>query len=150
VIGRLRVIVALLLLAVSSAMADSPVRFASVDVYIDTTEPMAAWQLEFSAATGVMQIVGVENGDSEAFDGAPYYDRDAVENGRADRIVVADYSLEEQEELPNGRVRVTTLHLMLSGDEAPEFDTRLIVATSHDGVSINAEISIEISEGSTK
>lgn len=149
-IGRLRVIVALLLLAVSSAMADSPVRFASVDVYIDTTEPMAAWQLEFSAATGVMQIVGVENGDSEAFDGAPYYDRDAVENGRADRIVVADYSLEEQEELPNGRVRVTTLHLMLSGDEAPEFDTRLIVATSHDGVSINAEISIEISEGSTK
>jgi len=146
--GRLRAIAVVLLLAASTAMADSPVRFTAVDVYIDAPEPMAAWQLEFSATTGVMQVVGVENGDSEAFDGAPYYDRDAVESGRADRIVVADYSLENEDELPSGRVRVTTLHLMVSGDEEPEFDTRLIVASSHDGKRISAEISIEISGGS--
>ena len=147
-IGRLHVGVALLLLAASSAMADSPVRFTSVDVYIDATEPMAAWQLEFSATTGAMQIVGVENGESNAFDDAPYYDREAVENGRADHIVVADYPLVDQDELPSGRVRVTTLHLMLSGDAAPEFNTRLIVASSYQGKRIDAEISFEISGGS--
>lgn len=144
----LRIIAALILLAAMPAMADAPVRFASVDVYIDVAEPMAAWQLEFAATTGGMQVVGVENGDSKAFDRAPYYDRDAVETGRADRIVVADYSLENKNELPSGRVRVTTLHLMLSGTKTPEFDARLIVATSHLGTSIDAEISIEISEGS--
>ena len=147
-IGRLHVIVALLLLAASSAFADSPVRFTAVDVYIDAAEPMAAWQLEFSAVSGTMQVVGVENGESKAFDGAPYYDREAVENGRADRIVVADYTLLDQDELPSGRVRVTTLHLMLSGDEAPEFNTRLIVASSCQGKRIDAEISFEISGGS--
>ena len=147
-IGRLHVIAVLLLLAASPALADSPVRFTSVDVYIDAAEPMAAWQLEFSATTGAMQVVGVENGESTAFDGAPYYDREAVENGRADRIVVADYSLVDQDELPSGRVRVTTLHLMLSGDEVPEFNTRLIVASSYQGKRINAEISFEISDGS--
>jgi len=147
-IGRLHVIATLLLLAASSVMADSPVRFTAVDVYIDVAEPMAAWQLEFSAVSGVMQIVGVENGESKAFDGAPYYDREAVESGRADRIVVADYSLVDQDELPSGRVRVTTLHLMLSGDEAPEFDTRLIVASSYQGNRLDAEISIEVSAGS--
>ena len=146
--GRLHVIAILLLLAASPALADSPIRFTSVDVYIDSAEPMAAWQLEFSAVSGVMQVVGVENGESTAFDGAPYYDREAVENGEADRIVVADYSLVDQDELPSGRVRVTTLHLMLSGDETPKFDTRLIVASSYQGKRINAEISIEVSGGS--
>ena len=106
----LRIITALILLAAMPAFADSPVRFATVNVYIEVAEPMAAWQLEFAATTGEMQVVGVENGDSKAFDGAPYYDRDAVENGRADRIVVADYSLKDKNELPSGRVRVTTLH----------------------------------------
>lgn len=147
-IGRLPVIAVLLLLAAASAMAESPVRFTSVDVYIDAAEPMAAWQLEFSAVTGAMQVVGVENGDSAAFHGVPYYDREAVENGRADRIVVADYSLEDEGKLPSGRVRVTTLHLMVSGDEAPRFDTRLIVATSDKGTRIDAEISFEVSGGS--
>ena len=144
----LRVIALVMLFAASSALADAPIRFASVDVYIDAAEPMAAWQLEFFAVSGTMQVVGVENGDSKAFDGAPYYDRDAVENGRADRIVIADYSLDDESALPRGRVRVTTLHLMLSGDEAPEFNTRLIVASTYQGKRINAGISIEIAEGS--
>ncbi len=144
----LRVIALLMLFTASSALADAPIRFATVDVYIDAAEPMAAWQLEFFAVSGRMQVVGVENGDSTAFDGAPYYDREAVENGRADRIVVADYSLDDESELPRGRVRVTTLHLMLSGDAAPEFNTRLIVASTYQGKRMNAGISFEIAEGS--
>jgi len=144
----LGVIALVMLFAASPALADEPIRFASVDVYIDAAEPMAAWQLEFFAVSGRMQVVGVENGDSTAFDGAPYYDRDAVENGRADRIVVADYSLDDESALPRGRVRVTTLHLVLSGDEAPKFNTRLIVASTYQGKRINAGISFEIAEGS--
>jgi len=91
--------------------------------------------------------VGVENGDSTVFGEAPYYDREAVEQGRADRIIVADYSLEAEDALPTGRVRVTTLHLMWSTDESPAFDPRLVVATSREGTRIKARISIEVSDG---
>jgi len=142
-----RWVVLFFMFSTSQTVADSPLRFANVDVFIDSVEPLAAWQLEFSASAGVMQVVGVESGDSKAFDGAPYYDREAVAQGRADHIVVADFSLEDESELPSGRILVTTLHLMLSGDDVPGFDTRLIVATSYQGKRLDAEISIEISDG---
>lgn len=141
-------IISLCLFATSAATAASQVTFASVDVFIDSPEPMAAWQFEFAAITGAVQVVGVENGDSRAFGEAPYYDREAVEQGRADRIIVADYSLETEAALPKGRIRVTTLHLMWVADEAPKFDPRLVVVTSHGGKRINARISIEVSDGS--
>ena len=146
-IRYMQVLITVLLLAASQVIAGPAVRFTSVDVYIDSNEPLAAWQFEFSASGGAMQVVGVENGDSKAFHEAPYYDREAVEQGRADRIVVADYSLEDERELPQGRTRVTTLHLMLSGSEAPEFATRLVVASSYQGIRIDAEISIDVSDG---
>lgn len=136
------------LLAMTSTFADSLARFSSVDIYIDSAEPIAAWQLEFAATSGVIHVVGVENGESGVFGDAPYYDREAVEQGRADRIVVADYSLADVSALPHGRVRVATLHLMVSGDDQPTFGTRLIVATTHDGNRIDAEISLEFSDGS--
>lgn len=136
------------LLVMTSTYADSPVRFSSVDVYLDSAKPVAAWQLEFAASSGVMQVVGVENGESGVFGDAPYYDREAVDQGRADRIIVADYSLADESALPRGRVRVTTLHLMISGSDEPTFGTRLIVATTHDGNRIDAEISLEFSDGS--
>lgn len=143
----LTIIVSLTLLAISAATSAAQVKFASVDVFIDTPEPMAAWQFEFATAAGAFQIVGVENGDSTVFGEAPYYDREAVEQGRADRIIVADYSLEAEDALPTGRVRVTTLHLMWSTDESPAFDPRLVVATSREGTRIKARISIEVSDG---
>jgi len=65
------------------------VRFAALDVHLESTEPVAAWQFELSEAGGRMRVVGVENGDSPAFAKAPYYDRKAVSDGRADRIIVA-------------------------------------------------------------
>ncbi len=146
---RLRAIVVFaFLFAAASATADSEARFASVDVFIESAYPVAAWQFEFTPIGNDAQVVGVESGDSDAFNDAPYYDRDAVQQGRADRIVVADYSLADESELPSGRVRVTTLHLMLYGDDTPEFDTQLVVAASYQGTRINAEISIEFSAGS--
>lgn len=147
-IHRSRYWMVLVLLATSHAVADAPVRFTSVDVFIESSEPVAAWQLEFAASNNAMQVVGVENGDSRAFDGPPYYDREAVEQGRADRIVIADYSLEDESLLPSGRIRVATVHVMLSGDAEPEFDTRLIVATSYRGSRVNAEIDSQVSDGS--
>ena len=145
---RLRYLLPILLLAASQVFFYVPVRFASVAVFIDSAEPLAAWQLELSASGGIMQVVGVENGESAAYHAVPYYDREAVEQGRADRIVVADYSLEDANKLPSGRVRVTTLHVMLTGGEMPEFDTRLVVASSYQGNRIDAEVSIEVSDGS--
>lgn len=121
----------------------STARFASVDVYIDSPEPMAAWQFELADTAGTMTVVGVENGESAAFDDAPYYDIDAVEHGAADRIVVADYSLNPASALPNGRTRVATLHLRLAGGEQPDYDLRLIAAGNAEGRPIHASISLD-------
>jgi hypothetical protein len=121
-------------------------RFAAVDVYLDSSEPVAAWQFEFSSRNG--RIVGVENGESEAFRGTPYYDREAVELGTSDRIVVADFSLADAHTLPTGRIRIATLHLMLSGGGDPEFDLELVTAVTHDGGTIDASIGLDPRRGS--
>ena len=100
---------------------------------------MAAWQFELRDRNGAMKVVGVENGGHPAFPRAPYYDREAVARGGAARIVVADYSLAEESLLPVGRVHLATLHLMLEGE--PDFELRLITATTPAGSAIDASIS---------
>ena len=50
-------------------------RFATVDVYIDSAEPLAAWQFEPVERRGAMQVVGIEGGDAATFDAPPFYDR---------------------------------------------------------------------------
>ncbi len=119
------------------------VRFETIDIYLDSAEPVAAWQFEFDEQNGLMAVVGVENGSSNAFSEAPYFDRDAVQLGRADRIIVADYSLEPKESLPVGRIRLATIHVRLSGDDLPEFQLSLVAAASADGKSVNASISMD-------
>jgi len=131
-----RFAVLLLLFAVNAIAAP---RFLALDVYIDTPEPLAAWQFELSAENAQMTVVGVENGDSNAFRDAPYYDREAVEAGRADRVVVADYSTSDS--LPGGRIRVATIHVMLDGGE-PEFNLKLITATTREGQHLDASITV--------
>lgn len=124
-----------------AAQPDGSPRFAAVDIYLDSAKPVAAWQFDFSSRSG--KIVGVENGESEAFEGTPYYDREAVQLGTADRIVVADFSLAEPGRLPSGRIRIATLHLVLNGASEPEFDLGLVTAVTHDGVTIDASIGLE-------
>ena len=123
-------------------------RFAAVDVYLDSAEPVAAWQFELSDRHGVMKIVGVENGESAAFEEAPYYDREAVQLGTADRIIVADFSTAEPNRLPSGRIRIATLHLVIAGLDDPAFDLDLVTAVTHDGRTIDASISLEPETGS--
>ena len=124
------------------------VTFTTVDIYLDSDEPIAAWQFELRETNGQMKVVGVENGDSDAFPRAPYFDREAVQLGTADRIIVADYSLDEGDKLPSRRFRVATIHLQLTGGEEPDFDLELIAAANTDGTKVDAAISIERPTGS--
>jgi hypothetical protein len=139
-----------LLAACGLVNAQSDMRFATVDIYLDSREPVAAWQFELGDNNSVMQVVGVENGASPAFPRAPYYDRDAVEQGRADRIIVADYSLEPRAQLPRGRTRIATLHLLLAGAGEPDFKLTLVTANTHDGRVIDASLDFDVRTGSEK
>ncbi len=121
-------------------------RFLAVDVYLQAGEPVAAWQFELSGDNS--KVVGVENGESSAFAGTPYYDREAVQRGTADRIVVADFSLAPPDALPSGRIRIATLHLVLEDTRQPEFDLNLVTAVTYDGATIKASIAIEPRRGS--
>ena len=125
------------------AYADTPVRFTTVDVYLDSPDRFAAWQFELTDRNASMTVVGVENGDSPAFSDAPYYDRDAVARGVADRIIVADFSLADAARLPSGRTRIATLHLMLPETGEPDFELRLVTATTREGDAVDATISLD-------
>jgi hypothetical protein len=122
-------------------------RFAVVDVYVDTTVPLAAWQFELHERHGEMQVVGVESGDSRAYTEAPYYDRAAVNRGAADRIIVASFSLRPAAELPVGRARVATVHVRLTGDVLPDYQLQLVAAGAADGRPIDAKITLDTRTG---
>lgn len=134
---RLLRALALLMLLSGIACAEdiSSPRFVPLAIYLDTPVAVAAWQFELKNRNGVMKVVGVENGGHPAFPRTPYYDREAVARDDVERIVVADYSLADENTLPIGRVRLATLHLMLAGE--PDFDLRLITATTREGESVN-------------
>jgi len=124
---------------IASAEGISSPRFVPLAIHLDSPAAVAAWQFELKDCNGAMKVVGVENGGHPAFPRAPYYDREAVARGDAERIVLADYSLAEKSRLPSGRVRLATLHLVLEGE--PDFELRLITATTPEGDIINASIS---------
>lgn len=128
-----------------AAPQEATTRFAVVDIYVASDEPLAAWQFELAERKGFMQVVGIEGGDA-SFAEPPFYDRAAVEQGDADRIIVADYSLSPPAELPVGRTRVASVHVRLAGAE-PDYDVRLVAAGAADGRPIDAEISLATRSG---
>jgi hypothetical protein len=128
--------------------AAEDLRFEAVDIYLDSNEPVAAWQFELSDRNGRMKVVGVENGESTAYQRAPYYDREAVRLDEADRIVVADYSLAGVDELPSGRTRIATIHLMLDSTDDKDIELTLITATTRNGRIIDASLSFVLRTGS--
>ena len=135
-----------ILFFIASPVLAAP-RFIAIDILIDTPQPLAAWQFELRDLNRGMRVVGVENGASDVFGDAPYYDRDAVDAGDADRIIVADYSLADMSELPSGTIRVATIHIMIEGAE-PNLDIALVNATTRDGLRIDASIRLREHEGS--
>ena len=130
------------------AQDGNDVRFVAVEIYLDSDEPVAAWQFDLKDRNGLMKVIGVENGENAAFGRTPYYDRQAVRESAADRIIVADFSLAEVNRLPTGRTRIATLHLMLTGAGEPAFNLNLITANTYDGKVVDASISLESPIGS--
>ena len=138
---RLHPVLAFFILFPGIACAEgiSSARFTALAIHLDSPAAVAAWQFELRDRNDAMTVVGIENGGHPAFPRTPYYDREAVARGGAERIVVANYSLDEESQLPVGRVHLATLHLMLEGE--PDFDLRLITATTPEGRAIDASIS---------
>jgi hypothetical protein len=129
------------LFAQRPAVEEPRVRFCAVDVYVDATNaPLAAYQLEFAATNGVAKIVGIEGGEAPAFREAPFYDPKAMQH---DRVIIAAFSAESADHLPSGKTRVATIHLQISGAEAPAFEVKLKTAADSNGNRIAAGVSAE-------
>jgi hypothetical protein len=111
--------------------AEEPqVRFRAVDIYVDSTTPLAAYQLEFSVTNVATKIVGIEVGGHPAFREPPFYDPNAMHE---ERVIIAAFSTDKPENLPRGKTRVATIHLQTIGTEAPAFQLKLETAADSDG-----------------
>ncbi len=118
------------------------VRFAPLHIYLDSgDQSLAAYQFELKATTGQIEIVGVEGGEHKAFSEAPYYDPAALAK---DRIIIAAF--DTGKDLPTGRTRIATVHLLIQGDVEPKYELDLTVAGDADGDKIAAEITFEKGE----
>lgn len=114
-------------------------RFVSVELMLDAgATPVAAYQLEFRA-TGGATITGIEGGASTAFAEPPYYDPAAMRNERA---ILAAFSTAGPDALPTGKTRLATIHLMIEGDAAPQYETRLVLAADAQGKKIPASLAL--------
>lgn len=90
--------------------------FAAYDIIIETPDPLAAYQVRISGVA-TMKLIGVEGGDHAVYAEPPHYDAALLAaDTRADRIVLADYSLDD--DLPSGRVRIARIHVaVMDGGE---------------------------------
>lgn len=127
--------VALEAAASTSRPGEAGVRFQTVDVVLETTIPVSAWQVEVTA-DGDARVVGVEGGEEPPFDAPPFYDPAALQHGR---IVLAAYDVGRG--LPAGRHRVATLHMREAG-AAPRYHVELVAAGDFAGERITALASI--------
>jgi hypothetical protein len=118
-------------------------RFTTVDVFVVSDTPVAAWQVELAERRGAMQIVGIERGDDATFRDPPFYDRVVLERGVTDRVVLASFSMSDAEQLPRGRVRVARVHVRTTGAAEPDYEARLVAAGAADGRPIDAQLSLE-------
>jgi hypothetical protein len=147
--GRSNLLLLCLLLSLTAAQApppaDEPVgpdRFAAWDLYIETDQPLAAYQIELLDETGQTKMTGIEGNASLPFGNPPYYDKKAAV---ADRVILADFSTAKADGLPTGRIRIATIHVM-HGVKPPQWRLRLMAAATVGGREINAGISVSQSE----
>jgi len=117
--------------------------FTTVDVFVVSDTPVAAWQVELTERRGAMQIVGIERGDDSTFRDPPFYDRATLERGATERIVLASFSLSDAAQLHRGKVRVARVHVRMTGTPNPDYEARLVAAGTADGRPIDAQLSLE-------
>lgn len=114
------------------------IRFVPVDLFVDSkAEPLAAYQLVFSSASGGIKIVGIEGGDSKEFSQPPYYDARAMQN---ERVILAAFSTKGPGELPRGRTRVATIHLLVQGAQLPSLSVKIDAAANESGTLIPVDV----------
>ncbi len=119
----------------------SKVSFLPVRIWIDPHgKPLACYQVEIVATAGDVKLVGVEGGDSDAFNKAPYYDPRALLQGN--RIILGAYSLADN--LPAQRTRVATLMVRVAGTVEPQFSATLSAAATNDATRIPADVSMTV------
>ena len=118
------------------------VRFAPLHIYLDSgNRSLAAYQFELKATAGQIEIVGVEGGEHKAFSEPPYYDPAALAQ---DRIIIAAFNTGQ--DLPTGRTRIATIHLLIKGEAEPQYELNLTVAGDADGEKIPARLTFEKGE----
>jgi hypothetical protein len=137
-------IVLLLALCVNRALAPSAqeeAEFRTVDILIDSQgEALAAYQLDWTIASGNATIVGIEGGEHSAFREAPYYDPQAIQQ---ERVIVAAFKVASANELPKGKTRVATIHLRTKAGAQCEYKFHKIEAATSDGRRILIEASAQ-------
>jgi len=123
-----------------SMATPAPTRFIAVDVMIDPNgQPLAAYQVQIVERGADVTLVGVEGGESSAFNAAPYYDKRGI---LKQKIVIAAYSTNA--ELPTTKTRVATLMLQVAGDAEPTFVATLQAAGSGKAQRIAATVTTSI------
>ena len=147
-----RVLQAVVALLCAAGVLSTPAQpedayFATVDLFVVSDTPVAAWQVEISERRGAMQIVGIERGDDSTFRDPPFYDRATVERGATDRVVLASFSLSDAAQLPRGRVRIARVHVRAIGAAQPDYEARLVAAGTADGQPLDAQLDIETQTG---
>ena len=126
----------------ASTPAPDTVRFGMAAVWIDAGEHrLAAWQLECSANTSAVKIVGIEGGDHPQFRAPPYYDPAAM---RQERVILAAFSTAQAHALPAGRTRVATIHFQQTGNPTPEFSVSNVIAADDRGQRLDVHVTIEM------
>jgi hypothetical protein len=129
----------------TTSTSSTAVRFAYVDVMIDPKgESLAAYQIDLAAADPRhVKLVGVEGGDAAAYREPPYYDPAALNH---DRVIIAAFSTAS--DVPKSKFRAARLHLQITGDETPKWETKPVVASS--AKSDKIQIDVTLSEGAAK
>lgn len=140
-----RAIILLILLVAGSILGQTnpagvaTVRFQSVDLFVDSgARPLAAYQLEFWATNSGVKIVGIEGGEHAAFAKPPVYDPKAMQH---ERVILAAFNTAREVGLPQGKTRVATVHVQVSGDAKPEYVVTLTTAGTEGGGRIQAQAS---------
>ena len=127
------------LLMLVAVVTSTAAEFAVFDVYVDAgTEPLAAYQLKLSDERAAVKIVSVEGGE-QSFSDAPKFDSKAIQR---DVIKIAAFSLDAEEKLPVGRVRVASLHVEIGPGLTPNWKATLEAAARPGGGKIPAKVSI--------
>lgn len=119
-------------------------KFEYVDVFVDAgAQSLAAWQVDVRAEKGEVKIVGIEGGEHPAFANPPYYDPVAMQH---DRVIIAAFNTGK--DLPTGKTRVARVHVMIVGDEAPDFTAIVQTAANAEGKEFPA--AVQLSQGDSR